>query len=505
MKILNRHQIKSLDQYTIQQEGIKSIDLMERAALTFSNWLVETYEKMPSISLFCGTGNNGGDGLAVARQIQGNFSSIKVVYCEISNHPSADNVKNLQHLKDLTAIDFITVKPGDTFPDLEKNDLIIDAIFGSGLNRKVTGYWATLIHYLNSLPNPKVSIDIPSGLFADEHTDGISIEADKTFSFELPKLAFFFPENAPKVGSWAISSINLATNFIEQLPTSNFYLNLDLIRTIYKPRAKFTHKGTYGRGLLLVGSQGMFGAGILAARACLRSGVGVLTIHTPQMGYTIMQISIPEAMVTTDPHEQFLTQAPTFNPYAAIGIGCGIGKSTFTQKMLFDCFEEAQKPLVLDADALNLIAQAPECLNRIPVNSILTPHPKEFERLFGKATNDFERHRLQCQKAKELNVCIVLKGAHTIIATPDGNCYFNSTGNPGMASGGMGDALTGIITGLLAQGYSSEHAALFGVFIHGLAGDLAAEKISEESLIPSDLIEYLGIAFKKIASDDRFL
>lgn len=502
MKILSAAQTRELDAYTIKNEPIKSIDLMERASLVFSDWFVEKFsEQHCPIQIFCGIGNNGGDGLAVARILTNYGYQIEVICCQISSKTSKDFQINFQRLSESIVVS--TLEKNDNFPIIKENAIVIDAIFGSGLNRSVTGYWAELLQHINQKAATIVSIDIPSGLFADKQTDSTTIQAHYTFTFELPKLAFMFPENYKAVGDWEMNSIGLHQDFIKKTVSKQHYITIKDVRAFFKKRGKYDHKGTHGHALLVAGSYGKVGAAILAARACLRSGAGLLSVHLPKCAYEIMQITFPEAMVIVDQHEFCFSQIQAIKTYKAIGIGCGLGTNKLTENALLDLIEKVTSPLVLDADALNILAKNPKWLSILPKNSILTPHPKEFERLFGKTDNHFERLHLQRQKAQSLGLIILLKGANTCIATPDGNCYFNSTGNPGMGTAGTGDVLTGIITGLLSQSYSPIEAAILGVFLHGLAGDIAAQSLRHEALLASDIISHLGVAFKAIKPQFR--
>ena len=501
MKILSAEQIRQLDAYTINNEPISSIDLMERASQTFVQWFTERFpdEDQP-ILIFCGIGNNGGDGLAVARLLFHRFYEAEVYRCQISTSVSEDFQTNLDRLPPHRSVPVHVIEKDDSFPEIPENAIIIDAIFGSGLNRQVKGYWAKLLAYLNGHSNLKVAIDIPSGVFADRHSGEVTFQADYTFSFELPKLAFLVPENQDSVGDWTVGSIGLHKAFIKKVATPYHYLDKTLASKMLRLRKRYDHKGTFGHALLIMGGYGKVGAAVLAARACLRSGVGLVSIHAPKCAYEILQISVPEAMISVDRHQFYLSEIPNLTPYRAIGVGCGLDQKKTSREALTALLEKTSSPLVLDADALNIIASTPYLFEKIPKGSILTPHPKEFERLFGKTANDFDRNDLQREKAQELGVVLVLKGANTCIADPEGHCYFNSTGNPGMATGGSGDVLTGIITGLLAQGYIPREAALLGVYLHGLAGDLAAGQLQHESLIASDIVEQLGRAFQKLHS-----
>lgn len=500
MKILSASQIREWDQYTIKQEPIASIDLMERAALCFVDWFVSQYESTEgTIKVFCGPGNNGGDGLAIARLLHYRFYEVEVFICKIGNTTSKDFDLNLHQLPADKGVILRELQAGAPLPLLPSKAIIIDALFGSGLNRPLKGYWASLVEHINALGSKIIAVDIPSGLFADQATLGTAIQATQTFSFQCPKLAFLFPQNHLNVGQLEVRSIGLHQGFLENINSPYYFTNQLFIKDILKQRSKFDHKGTYGHALLIMGSYGKIGAAILATRAALRSGTGLVTIHAPQKAYEILQISVPEAMVSVDPHTFLFSQSPSIEGYKSIGVGCGLGTNEITFEGLAKLMVDCPLPLVLDADALNLISLHPALFSVIPTNSILTPHPKEFERLFGASEDNFARNKLQLEKAKELNCYILLKGANTAIACPDGNCYFNSTGNPGMATAGSGDVLTGILTGLLAQGYDSKEACILGAYLHGLAGDIATSELgSMEALIAGDIIDFLGKAYQAI-------
>ena len=497
MKIFTAEQIRQLDAYTIENEPIASIDLMERAALAFTYWFTEQFPETGSpIHIFCGPGNNGGDGLAIARMLHHRFYDTTVYRCRIGSSTSEDFDVNLGRLPAHGGVPVHDIEKNGRFPELSQGAILIDGIFGSGLNRPVEGFWAELLEHLNQQAATRVAIDIPSGLFADQPTEGATFHADYTFSFETPKVAFFFPENQQRVGSWTARSIGLHPSAIEATPTPYHFANQAFIQPLLKPRSQYDHKGTFGHALLLAGSYGKMGAAVLSSRACLRAGAGLVSVHVPKCGYEIIQASVSEAMANIDRHQFLFSEAPELEGYAAIGIGCGLGQKKVTRKALLGLLKKARQPLVIDADALNILGKHQKWQQYIPKGSILTPHPKEFERLFGKTSNGFERNELQRKKARELGIHIVLKGAHTCIAAPDGTCFFNSTGNPGMATAGSGDVLTGIITGILGQGYAPMEAALLGVFLHGLAGDLAAEELGQEAMIAGDITKKLGAAFK---------
>ncbi len=496
MKILSAQQIREADQYTIEHEPIASEDLMERAAGVFVKWLSEKFSKGHPVKFFCGIGNNGGDGLVSARLLALKGYNVEVFVARYSPAPSKDFLANEQKLRG--KVKLTDINAGDSFPEISASEIVVDALWGSGLNRPIEGFSADLIAYLNDSPAIKVAIDIPSGLYADSYSDSTKFKADFTLSFELPKLSFLLPESSAYAGEWTIKSIGIHSGFLSEVVAENFLITAEMARSIIIPRKKFDHKGTFGHSLIISGSYGKMGAAKLCAEACLRAGAGLVTAYIPRCGYQILQTALSEVMVITDKQEHFIGEVPELEIYKAIGAGPGIGTDKLTVKAVKKLLENANSPLVLDADALNIISENKEWLKLIPENSILTPHPKEFERLFGKSKNDFERHRLQKVSAKKYKLYIVLKLGHTAIATPRGETFFNSTGNPGMATAGAGDVLTGVITGLLSQGYSPQHSAILGAFWHGLAGDFAAEEFGQLSMIASDITNHLGNAFKKI-------
>ncbi len=500
MKIFTTDQIRAWDRYTIDNEPVPSVELMNRAARAFTRWFIGHYtDASRPVVVIAGTGNNGGDGLAVARYLHQHFYGAKVLVYNFGEKKSADFEDQLLSMPPYDAVEITWHDQTAQFPPVDAEAVLIDALFGSGLNRPLSGHWAEVVNWINNLPNEVVSIDMPSGLFADQSSEGNKVvQAERTFSFETPKRAFFFPENADRVGEWEVGSIGLHPGFAAQESASFNYLTAADISPIYLPRKKYAHKGTYGHALLVCGSYGKMGAAVLAARACLRSGVGLLTVHAPRSGFLVIQSAVPEAMFSADHRAIFCTEIPDATKYTTIGIGPGLGMAPETRAGLEQLLKAVKRPVVLDADALNMLSENPAWWEYLPENSILTPHPKEFERLFGKADNDFARNDLQRQKAREHKVFIVLKGAHTAIAAPDGTCWFNSTGNPGMATGGSGDVLTGILTGLLAQGYSPHAACLLGVYLHGSAGDKAAADMGQEALTAGDLVRYLGKAWKAI-------
>jgi ADP-dependent NAD(P)H-hydrate dehydratase / NAD(P)H-hydrate epimerase len=502
MKLFSAEQIRLWDQYTIQHEPIISIDLMERAAAQCVDWLERNNYTDHLFHIFCGKGNNGGDGLAIARMLSQRKMTVAVHILEFGHRGTDDFQTNLARLHQYPGITIRFIQSEENFHALNSDDIVIDALLGSGLNRGLEGVTANLVRHINNSGCTIISIDIPSGLFTDRSSKGETvIKANHTLSFQCYKLAFLMAENASFVGNVHILDIRLHPDFYPAV-TSNYELtDAERILSIYKPRIKFGHKGNFGHALIVAGSYGKIGAAILAAKACLRSGAGLLSCHIPKCGYDSMQTSLPEAMVMTDFNSSFNTKLEDDpSKYEAIGLGPGIGTASETKMMLREILGSCRRPLVLDADALNIISSQEGMLKMIPPGSILTPHPKEFKRLFGETENEFERIQLALEKAKEWNLVVVVKGHHTLIAAPDGKAYFNSTGNAGMATAGSGDILTGIVTGLLAQGYTSLDAAILGVFIHGTAGDIAAKKMSMEAMIAGDIIECLPEAFLTLSS-----
>ncbi|MBK6390201.1 MAG: NAD(P)H-hydrate dehydratase [Saprospiraceae bacterium] len=497
MKLFNAQQIREWDQATIIETPISSIELMEKAAIAFTDIFKRKYTPNRPVSVFCGMGNNGGDGLAIARILSMAGYDVRIWLADFGQDKSNDFLINLNRLPDFDHIPMFAVDMAEP-PMLSPDELVIDALLGTGINRPVEGALEDLIHWLNSLHHTIVSVDIPSGLYADADCE-TAIKANHTITFQIPKISFLLPSYEQYTGTWETVDIGLIKGFAARTPSRYYLSEIELIRTLINKRKKFSHKGTYGHALLINGSYGKGGAAILAAKACLRSGVGLLTNHIPSNLYNILQTSVPEAMASLDEHEFYWSSLPKdIRKYTAIGVGCGIDQKESTERALLTLLSENDSRMVLDADAINLLARHPDWLHKLPAGTILTPHIKEFERLFGPSKSCFDRVEKLRKNACDYNLIIVLKGAHSAIGLPDGHIYFNNTGNPGMATAGTGDVLTGILTGLVAQGYDSQSAALIGTFIHGFAGDLAYKDSSYESLIASDIIKYMGHAFHTI-------
>ena len=498
MKILSSQQIYEADQATIQHLSISSLDLMERAASKCHEWLITKYpDKTRPVHVFCGMGNNGGDGLVISRMLIASGCKVLTYLVCFSDKRSTDFKENLSRLNKIKG-SVKEVRQGADFPEIDEKDLVIDAIFGIGLKRSPEGLVQEMIEYMNASKAAIVSIDVPSGLFTSSkvlNSEAV-IRSTYVLSFQVPKLAFLLPDNEPYLENWIVLDIGLDKLFLEQVATPYQFVDHAFIGDFIKKRQRFSHKGTFGHSLLIGGSFGKIGAMILASRAALKSGSGLVSTYIPKCGYSAMQASSPEVMVEVD-DEKFLQFFNIKTKANAIGIGPGLGTHAKTKKGFVDYVLQCKIPLVIDADGLNIIAEYQDLLDIIPKDSILTPHPKEFERLAGPWSDSYERLEKQINLSLKLQCVVVLKGAYTSIAY-QGKVYFNSTGNPGLATAGSGDVLTGIITGLRAQHYSALQAAVLGVFLHGRTADIGiSSSESMESFTAGDCAQFLGEVFKE--------
>jgi ADP-dependent NAD(P)H-hydrate dehydratase / NAD(P)H-hydrate epimerase len=501
MKIFSSEQIRKIDEYTIMHEPVSSTDLMERAATELFKWITSHYGRSEHFFVFSGPGNNGGDGLALARMLVSNGYNVDVYYIKFTEKTSDDWNVNYRRLSEFTDVRLNIIDSDSVFPLVSHNDIIIDAIFGSGLSRPVNGLVHEIIKKINCTNSTILSIDIPSGLFGEDNSkndyEGI-VKATFTLTFQFPKLSFLFAENSNYVGNWIVIPIGLDQNASANISTPYSFLETADIAPLLRKRSKFEHKGSFGHCLLISGSIGKMGATVLSAGAALRTGTGLITCRIPYTGINIVQCALPEAMVSPDRSENYISDCCDTEIYSAVGVGPGLGTEIESKKMLNKLIMNCSKPIVIDADALNIISENKELLNHLPKNAILTPHPKEFERLVGKLNNSYEYLTRQMKFSAEHDCIVVLKGAHTSVSTPDGKVFFNNSGNPGMATAGSGDVLTGIILSLLSQGYTPGNAAITGVFLHGTAGDIAAQESCYESIIASDIILNIGKAYKRI-------
>lgn len=492
MKIFPAPQIRQWDAFTIQNAPVSSEALMERAAHACFLRIADWFSQSSAFVFFCGTGNNGGDGLAIARMMlqAGRKVSVYILEGEKRSHDFEINFARLQPLsKDLHFIE-----PGK-MPVLNKETIVIDALFGTGLSRPLQDQAARLVQHLNEAGCTVISIDIPSGLFADTSSKGNTIvEANHTLTFQIHKLAFMMSENGKYTGKVHVLDIGLDAKFYNDTPSDKSTIDNDLIASIYKPRDQFLHKYNFGHALLYAGSESMMGAAILCAKSCLRAGAGLVTVHTVKETQPVIQTAFPEAITSSEYDWKILSRKK-----AAIGLGPGLEVMQTNELLLSDIVAGFDGGIVIDATGLLLLAANLKVLEERKLRPvILTPHTGEFEKLFGKTSNDFNTMQLCIEKAAAFNCYIVLKGHHTMISCPDGDTYFNINGNAGMATAGSGDVLTGILTSLLAQGYTEKDACLLGVYLHGMAGDIAAEKHSQEALIASDIVDNLGACFKQV-------
>jgi len=498
MKIFSATQVREWDNYTIQNEPISSIELMERAAGACFRWIREISNPGKGFIVFAGPGNNGGDGFAIARMLADHQYNVRVFHFNTPTLSSDCQVNRDRWINLRLPITDI-INPEDVPPDFEKGMIIIDAIFGTGQSRPLEGLYLFACQAINKSGLPVISIDLPSGTYSDKTSaDQQHIQAAFTLSLQCPKLCFFMPENGQSFGQIEILDIGLHPDYYKKTETIYHRLETGDVKKILKPREAFAHKGDFGQALLMAGSRGMMGASLLAARACLRSGAGKLYCAVPAESLSVFQSAFPDAISIPDPDSDMLTRLPdNIDRFDVIGAGPGLGKNGSTRKLVKELLT-SDRPLVLDADALNIIAED-KLTGLLPKGSVITPHVGEFTRLFGETGNDFERVDLAMEKARELGIFVILKGRYTLIATPGGKGFFNTTGNPGMAKGGSGDVLTGIITGLLAQSYGVEEACKLAVCLHGIAGDLARDRYSEHAMLASDIVEEIGPAFRKLS------
>lgn len=505
MKIFEAEQIREIDQYTIQNEPVSSLDLMERAARAVAKEISSRWAKDTPVHVFAGPGNNGGDALAVARLLQeGGYSSVYTYLFNPSDKLSPDCEANSAFLYSAAPKGrFIEIKKGVRFdfPVIGKGMLVVDGLFGTGLSRPLEGAFAALVKLLNRTEATVVSIDLPSGLMAEDNTDNLPehiIQADYTFTFQQPKLCFFFAETASFVGRWKALDIKLSAEAIRMMDASYQSVEKEDVAAMVRPVSKFAHKGMQGHGLLIAGCRGMAGAAILSAQAAMRTGLGKLTVQTPGCNVLPLQLSVPEAVLSVDSADDYFSELPAMEAFRAVAVGPGLGQMPETQNAFSQLIESSKKPLLIDADGLNLLSAKLSLLRKLPQGSILTPHPKELERIVEPCQNSYERLQMARELAHMAQLYIVLKGAYTAVICPDKNVFFNTTGNPGMATAGSGDVLTGVILSLLGQGYSPKEASCLGVYLHGLAGDLAARELGVHGLIAGDIVRYLPNAWKEL-------
>jgi NAD(P)H-hydrate epimerase len=506
LKVLNAAQLRTADAWTIRHEPVSSIDLMERAASACTAWLTNQYGRDTRFRILCGPGNNGGDGLAIARQLYQSGYDVAVERICIGKRFSEDHTTNFDRLHRLIGSDLREVRSiGDLAP-FRREEVVVDALLGSGLNKPLDGLFLQVVQMLNGSGAPVVSIDLPSGLPTDEPVSGMTaVAASFTLSFQTPKRTFFFPETGEQAGRWILLDIGVQSPPSDESAFREFlYTRADASEQLGR-RKRFAHKGDFGHDLLVAGSYGKLGAALLAARAALRTGSGLLTVHLPGCGLVPMQTAVPEAMVSCSGTADIISDLPAdLSRFDAVAIGPGLGTAASTAALLRDLLELCMVPLVLDADALNILAADREALDRLPSGTLLTPHPGEFDRLFGTCQTMSERIERARAFTGRSGCILVLKGGCTAVIRPDGHVHYHSNGNPGMAKGGSGDALTGILLALLGNGLPPESAADLGVHLHAAAGDLAAARYGERGMLPSDLIKALPLVLRELEKEKRY-
>jgi len=497
MKILSKEQVYEGDRLTAEIQNITSTELMERAGVQIFNWLhLRMQGAQVPVHVFCGIGNNGGDGLVIARHLVIHGYNVHAYIVNYSDKRSKDFLVNYDNIKHVTKEWPKLLNNNEEFPEIGVDDIIIDAVFGIGLNRGIDDWVKELFQHFRASKAFTLSVDIPSGLHTNqvpEDENGV-VWANHTLSFQSPKLVFLLPDTAKYSIQWEVLDIGIDRAFLMEAKTQAELIGKQEVIPIYMPRNKFSNKGDFGHAMVIGGSYGKIGAVTLASRAALVSGAGLITSYVPKCGYHAIQSAFPEAMVITDLDEKVVTKIKFEISPTAIGIGVGFGTDAKTIEAFEDFLKKNKAPLVIDADGINILSKKKNLLKYLPEGTVLTPHPKELERLIGTWKNDFEKLDKVKEFSKKHKVIVVIKGAHTITVLED-QLYVNSTGNPGLSTAGTGDVLTGIITGLIAQGYNPLVAAIFGVYLHGKSADIAVENTGYQSLIASHVIECLSDAY----------
>lgn len=506
MKIFSSRTLKDLDNATCEAQRIDSLELMERAAEAVSCEIISRFLPSRRFVVIAGPGNNGGDALAVARlMLEQGYRNLEVFLFNVGGKLSHDCEEERKKLITIDDVNITEVTREFTPPVLGRDDVVVDGLFGSGLQRPLQGGFMAVARYINESGAYVISIDVPSGLFG-EWNQGSNrrdmVHADLTLTFQFPRLSFFFEENDMVVGDWKVLDIGLDEAAVKELPAEFMLIEPRTIRPLLHPRMKFSGKRDYGSVLLMAGSMGMMGAAVMSAQAVMRSGAGLVTVHSARCGLPIVQTAVPEAIFEPDRNERYISDMRVHHDHQAVAVGPGIGTAKETIDAFEDLLKNVKSPLILDADALNCISQRPALLTMLPAKTVITPHIGEFDRLFGEHKSAEDRLKSAIAEAKRYNIIIVLKGHYTAIVRPTGRVYINSTGNPGMSTAGSGDVLTGIIASFAAQGYIPEHAATIGVFVHGLAGDMAEEELGQSGMTATDITRYAGRAIRELTKKD---
>lgn len=499
MKLFTNEQIRTIERSTIETEGVLPAEIIERVAEGVADEIASRWRPSKPTIVFAGPGNNGADALASARLLYERGFRPSVYLFNIGGDKlSVECIAARDRLLQSTPdIDFIEVTSRFTPPEISQSHLVVDGLFGAGLREELRGGFMSLVQYINEEHPTVVSIDLPSGMFGDWNPRIVNrntIHATLTLAIQFPRLCFFMEDNAELVGEWKTIDVGLSQQAISSLPAEFCLVEKRDIHRRLRRRKEFCSKADFGSAILYAGSYGMMGAAQLAARGALRGGVGKLTVCAPKCGYQILQTTVPEALYRNNRGDMILTEIHPERDFSAIAIGPGIGTNEITVKALEDFLSAIDKPVVLDADALNCIALRPAMLNTIPILSVLTPHAGEFDRMFGPQPSSEARLRKAIEMAKFYNIIIILKGRYTAIVRPDGKIYFNSSGCPGMATAGSGDVLTGLLTAMMAQGYPAEIASIIAVYIHGVAGEMAQAKQGEYGVTAGDIADNIGPA-----------
>ena len=501
MKIFTNDQIRSIEKYTIENEGVTSDELIERAAAAITCEIMSRWRQSKNVWVIAGQGNNGADALAVARMLLEQGYNVQVLLFNVFGRLSEGCIHSRKRLLDAGNVNFTEVTGDFNPPFISPDSLVIDGLFGSGLREPLTGGFRSFVDYINESKATIVSIDVPSGLMAEWNEDTLRrnvIHAHLTLSLQFPRVAFFIADNAEFLGEWKVLDIELSQQETRNTQSRFFLLEKNDAKRVLRHRSRFSSKADYGSAMIVAGSYGMLGAAQMCARGALRAGVGKLTLHIPRCGFTVMQSKVPEAMVQVDRNDGGITEINLRHKYDAVALGPGMGTHDLTVRAVETFVNHAEKPLLLDADALNCIAERPTILNTIPPMSVLTPHAGEFDRLFGEHNCMEARIKTAVEKAAYYDIIILLKGYYTTVVRPDGRILFSCSGGPALATPGSGDVLTGVIAALLAQGYSPDIAATLGAFIHGYAGELAAETHGEYGVLATDIADCVGTAIRDI-------
>ncbi|MCS7203093.1 MAG: NAD(P)H-hydrate dehydratase [Thermodesulfovibrio sp.] len=502
MKVVNSQEMTKIDSLTINQYGIPSFVLMERAALAVANHILK--RKPKDVVVIAGPGNNGGDGIALSRILKDKVRKIKV-FLPFSEDKLSEDCKNQIKIALNFGVPIVWSFPSEK--DLLEADFIVDAIFGTGLKRDIEGELRDFIERVNSLKKFIVSIDIPSGVSSDTgQILGAAIKADLTITFGALKRGHLLYPGRDFVGQIFVEDIGFPKELLDEIKVH--IIDKDFAKTLVPPRPKYSHKGKYGHLLIVAGSVGKTGAALMTAKAALRSGSGLVTLAVPSIIDTVFQANVFEEMILSLPSTaQTLSKSAIpeilsfiIDKANCVAFGPGVGVNEDIEEILKSIILQSPYPLVIDADGITVLSKIRDILKEAKSEIVLTPHPGELSRLINLSVKEIEKNRVDITKqvAEEFKVVVVLKGVPTVISNPEGLTFINTTGNPGMATAGSGDVLTGIIGSLIGQGVKSFYAAVLGVYLHGLSGDIASKDKGFHGLVAGDIIESIPKAFLEL-------